>query len=318
MAALKFLAIVPLLFVISPGHEINMTHTKSLNLKRRGYAYVQLMRLNKPIGILLLLWPTLWGLWIAAEGVPPLHILIVFVVGVVLMRSAGCVINDYADRDFDGHVERTQMRPLVSGAVTTKEALLLFSVLVIASFMLVLTLDYFTVTLSVVALLLAAIYPFTKRYINMPQVVLGIAFAWAIPMAFAAIRGEIPFIAWLLFAATVLWTIAYDTFYAMVDRDDDLRIGIKSTAILFGRYDRVIVAVLHGLVLVILLLVGNLLAASIVYYIGLFAAALFALYQQWLTRNRDKARCFQAFLNNNWFGLVIFVSIFLNFGVKST
>lgn len=280
--------------------------------------YARLMRLDKPIGILLLLWPTLWGLWIAAEGLPSWHIFFVFVFGVLLMRSAGCIINDYADRDFDGHVERTQARPLVSGAVSSKEALILFAVLVIAAFLLVLTLDYFTIALSVVALLLAVIYPFTKRYIQMPQVVLGAAFAWAIPMAFAAISGEIPMIAWLLFAATLLWAVAYDTFYAMVDRDDDLRIGVKSTAILFGSYDRFIVFVLHSLVILLLLWVGRLIEAGSLYYIGILIAAVFAVYQQWLVRARDKARCFQAFLNNNWFGLVIFVGIFLDFGFRSS
>lgn len=280
--------------------------------------YARLMRLDKPIGILLLLWPTLWGLWIAAEGLPSWHIFFVFVFGVLLMRSAGCIINDYADRDFDGHVERTQARPLVSGAVSSKEALILFAVLVIAAFLLVLTLDYFTIALSVVALLLAVIYPFTKRYIQMPQVVLGAAFAWAIPMAFAAISGEIPMIAWLLFAATLLWAVAYDTFYAMVDRDDDLRIGVKSTAILFGSYDRFIVFILHSLVILLLLWVGRLIEAGSFYYIGILIAAVFAVYQQWLVRARDKARCFQAFLNNNWFGLVIFVGIFLDFGFRSS
>jgi len=284
-------------------------------LPDRLQGYARLMRLDKPIGILLLLWPTLWGLWIAAEGVPSAHILVVFVAGVVLMRSAGCVINDYADRGFDGDVERTRIRPLVSGVVTAKEALLLFVVLVALAFLLVLTLDRFTIALSVVALLLAVVYPFTKRYINTPQLVLGVAFAWAIPMAFAAISGGIPWVAWLLFVATVLWAVAYDTFYAMVDRDDDLRIGVKSTAILFGRYDRWIVAALHVFVIAMLVLVGKLIAANNVYYLSLLAAALFATYQQWLVRDREPAACFKAFLNNNWFGLVVFLGIFLNFGI---
>jgi len=284
-------------------------------LPNRLQGYARLMRLDKPIGILLLLWPTLWGLWVAAEGVPSAHILVVFVAGVVLMRSAGCVINDYADRGFDGDVERTRTRPLVSGVVTAKEALLLFVVLVALAFLLVLTLDRFTIALSVVALLLAVVYPFTKRYINTPQLVLGAAFAWAIPMAFAAISGGIPWVAWLLFVATVLWAVAYDTFYAMVDRDDDLRIGVKSTAILFGRYDRWIVAALHVFVIAMLVLVGKLIAANNVYYLSLLAAALFATYQQWLVRDREPAACFKAFLNNNWFGLVVFLGIFLNFGI---
>ncbi|MBL1292512.1 MAG: 4-hydroxybenzoate octaprenyltransferase [Thiotrichales bacterium] len=284
----------------------------------RWASYARLMRLDKPIGILLLLWPTLWGLWIAAEGVPSGHILFVFVLGVLLMRSAGCIINDYADRNFDGHVARTQARPLVSGAVSSKEALILFAVLVIGAFLLVLTLDGFTIALSVVALLLAIIYPFTKRYIQIPQVVLGAAFAWAIPMAFAAITGEIPLIAWMLFVATLAWAVAYDTFYAMVDRDDDLRIGLKSTAILFGTYDRFIVLVLHGLVILLLFLVGQLIDAGMLYYIGILVAAALAIYQQWLVRTREQARCFQAFLNNNWFGLVIFVGIFLDFGFRQS
>ncbi|NOX27538.1 MAG: 4-hydroxybenzoate octaprenyltransferase [Gammaproteobacteria bacterium] len=284
----------------------------------RWVSYAQLMRLDKPIGILLLLWPTLWGLWIAAEGAPSWHILFVFVLGVLLMRSAGCIINDYADRDFDGRVARTQARPLVSGTVSSKEALILFAVLVVAAFLLVLTLDGFTIALSVVALLLAIIYPFTKRYIQIPQVVLGAAFAWAIPMAFAAIAGEISLIAWMLFVATLAWAVAYDTFYAMVDRDDDLRIGVKSTAILFGTYDRFIVFVLHGLVILLLFLVGQLIDAGMLYYIGILVAAALAIYQQWLVRTREKARCFQAFLNNNWFGLVIFVGIFLDFGFRQS
>lgn len=277
--------------------------------------YSRLMRLDKPIGILLLLWPTLWGLWIAAEGLPSLPILAVFVLGVILMRSAGCVINDYADRDFDGRVQRTRNRPLVSGKVSAKEALVLFAVLLVLAFVLVLTLDRFTIALSFVALFLAVIYPFTKRVIDTPQLVLGIAFAWAIPMAFAAVRGVIPIEAWLLFLATVLWAVAYDTFYAMVDRDDDRRIGVRSTALLFGRYDRLIVALLQALVVFILTVVGRLVSAGAIYYVGLFFAAMLAIYQQWLVRDCQREKCFQAFLNNNWFGAIIFVAIFLDFGM---
>lgn len=285
-------------------------------LGQRLWLYGRLMRLDKPIGILLLLWPTLWGLWLAAQGPPPWHILVVFVAGVVLMRSAGCVINDFADRDFDGHVTRTQARPLASGEVSGKEALLLFVTLCLLAFALALTLDRLTIALSFVALLLAVVYPFTKRYIDMPQVVLGAAFAWAIPMGFAAVRGEIPLLAWVLFAAVVLWAVVYDTFYAMVDRDDDKRIGIKSTAILFGRHDRLITALLQLLVIALLWWAGVLVAAGMYYYFGLVGAALLAIYQQWLVWRREKPRCFQAFLNNSWFGASIFAGLLLNYAVN--
>ena len=280
----------------------------------RAHQYSRLMRLDKPIGILLLLWPTLWALWVAAEGMPSLHILSVFVLGVILMRSAGCVINDFADRNIDGHVARTKQRPLASGKVSVKEALFLFAALVLLAFILVLTLDAYTIALSFVALLLAIVYPFTKRFISTPQVVLGIAFAWAIPMAFAAIRGHIPLEAWLLFFATVLWAVAYDTYYAMVDREDDLKIGVKSTAILFGDFDRLIIAMLHTIVVLLLFFLGITIAASNLYYLGLFVAGLLVVYQLWLTRQRESEKCFQAFLNNNWFGVAVFVGILLNFG----
>ena len=284
-----------------------------MTLSERLYQYYLLTRLHKPIGILLLLWPTLWALWIAAEGVPDLQILFVFVLGVLLMRSAGCVINDYADRDFDPHVQRTRERPIAAGRVAPREALLLFAVLGMAAFLLVLTLNRQTIYLSFGALLLAIIYPFTKRYTQLPQVVLGAAFGWAIPMAFAAVQGEVPRVGWLLFLVNVLWSTAYDTFYAMVDRDDDLRIGVKSTAILFGESDRLIVGVLQILVLGGLVLVGRIAGLGLYFHLSLLVAAGLALYQQYLARQRDRAGCFQAFLNNNWFGAAVFVGILLDY-----
>lgn len=282
-------------------------------MKERLYEYYLLTRLHKPIGILLLLWPTLWALWLAAGGAPDLHILVVFVLGVVLMRSAGCVINDYADRRFDAHVERTRDRPIAAGRVTPREALALFALLCLIAFMLVLTLNRLTIQLAFVAVLLAAAYPFSKRYTHLPQLVLGAAFGWAIPMAFAAVLGEIPKIAWLLFTVNILWSTAYDTFYAMVDRDDDLKIGVKSTAILFGESDRLVVGVLQVLTLGGLLLVGRMAGLGLYYYLGLLVAAGLSLYQQYLARQRDRAGCFQAFLNNNWFGAAVFAGIFLHY-----
>ena len=282
-------------------------------MKQRLHQYYLLTRLHKPIGILLLLWPTLWALWLAAEGVPSLPILLVFVLGVVLMRSAGCVINDYADRTFDPQVRRTRERPLATGRVGPREALLVFAVLCLVAFALVLTLNRLTIYLAFGALVLAAAYPFTKRYTHLPQLVLGAAFGWAIPMAFAAVQGAIPKLAWLLFTVNVLWVTAYDTFYAMVDREDDLRIGVKSTAILFGEADLPVIGVLQILVLAGLLLVGSMAELGLFYYLGLLVAAGFALYQQYLARQRDPAGCFQAFLNNNWFGAAVFVGIALHY-----
>lgn len=284
-----------------------------MDLNDRLHQYYLLTRLHKPIGIFLLLWPTLWGLWIAAEGWPVWHTLLVFVLGVVLMRSAGCVINDYADRDFDPHVERTRERPIAAGRVTPREALLLFGALCLLAFLLVLTQNRLTIYLSFGAVVLAALYPFSKRYTNLPQVVLGAAFGWAIPMAFAAVQGTVPKIAWLLFTVNVLWSTAYDTLYAMVDRDDDLKIGVKSTAILFGESDRLIVGVLQGLVLAGLLLVGAMAGLGLYFYLALLVVAGLSLYQQYLIRERDKAGCFQAFLNNNWLGAAVFAGIFLHY-----
>lgn len=284
-----------------------------MTIPERLHQYYLLTRLHKPIGILLLLWPTLWALWIAAAGVPSPRILIVFVLGVVLMRSAGCVINDYADRGFDPHVARTRERPIAAGKVSPREALLLFAVLCLIAFALVLTLNRQTMYLSFGALLLAAVYPFTKRYTQLPQVVLGAAFGWAIPMAFAAVQGEVPKIGWLLFTVNVLWSTAYDTFYAMVDRDDDVKIGVKSTAILFGESDLLIVGVLQLLVLGGLLLAGQLAGLGVYFHLGLLVAAGLALYQQYLARRRDRDGCFRAFLNNNAFGAAVFAGILLHY-----
>ena len=275
-------------------------------------AYHQLMRTDKPIGALLLLWPTLWALWVAAPGVPPLWILAVFVAGVWLMRAAGCVVNDYADRKFDGHVKRTANRPLPSGAVSEKEARILFAVLVLLSFLLVLTLNTMTILLSVAGLALAWVYPFMKRYTHLPQVVLGAAFGWSIPMAFAAVSESLPLSCWLMLLANILWAVAYDTQYAMVDRDDDVKIGIKSTAILFGRYDLRIIALLQLVTLLLLLWVGWLQALPWPFYGSVLVAAGLFAQQGWSARGRDRDACFRAFLANNWVGAVIFLGIFLS------
>ncbi len=273
------------------------------------YQYAILMRLNRPIGILLLLWPTLWALWIAGQGDPDILVTTVFILGVILMRSAGCVINDYADRNIDPHVKRTRERPLAAKRVTPKEALILFAILCLVAFSLVLLMNALTIGLSVIAALLAATYPFMKRYTHLPQVFLGAAFGFSIPMAFAAQTGEIPLIAWLLFIINILWTVAYDTLYAIVDREDDLLIGVKSTAILFGKADKLIIASLQIIAILLLLYLGQLISASYLYYIGIFIAAMLAIYQQWLIKDREPAQCFQAFLNNNWFGAAVFVGI---------
>ncbi len=279
--------------------------------------YLILMRFDKPVGTFLLLWPTLWALWIAAEGVPDSDVLIVFVAGVVLMRAAGCVINDYADRKIDSKVRRTRDRPITSGKITPKAALILFVVLCLAAFALVLTMNKLTIMMSFVAAFLAATYPFMKRYTYLPQVYLGAAFGWAVPMVFAAQTGAVPKEAWLLFIATVLWATAYDTMYAMVDRRDDLRIGVKSTAILFGDGDRLIIGIIQVLFFLVLLIVGQHLGMGTYYYGGLLVAALFAGYQQYLLRDRDVLLCFRAFLNNNVFGAVIFIGIALHYAVAN-
>lgn len=281
----------------------------ALSIGQRARLYWQLMRMHKPIGALLLLWPTLWSLWLAADGVPRWDVLVIFVLGVFVMRSAGCVINDFADRKVDGHVKRTRERPLVSGQVSSGEAIALFIGLCLLAFGLVLLTNPLTIQLSVGGVLLAFCYPFMKRYTHLPQVVLGAAFAWAIPMAFAAQSGALGVEIWLLYTAVVLWTVVYDTFYAMVDRDDDLRIGVKSTAILFGEQDRLMTGVLQALTLYALVMVGSRFELGTFYYLSLgVAAALFA-YQQYLIRFRQREACFKAFMNNNWVGLAIFIGV---------
>ena len=267
------------------------------------------MRLHKPIGIFLLLWPTLWALCIASEGQPDPWVALVFILGVILMRSAGCVINDYADMRFDPHVQRTRNRPLATGRVKPKEALILFAVLVSMAFALVLTLNWLTIALSLVAGFLAATYPYMKRHTYLPQVYLGLAFGWAVPMSFAAQTGEVPSAAWLLLIATVLWTTAYDTIYAMVDRADDLRIGVRSTAILFGEADRLIIAVIQITTVLALIFVGQHLELGWRYYSGVAVAAVLMAYQQYIIRARDGMQCFRAFLNNNWVGAAVFAGI---------
>ncbi len=274
-------------------------------------AYCRLMRIDKPIGSLLLLWPTYWALWLAGGGIPDVKLLLVFTGGVFFMRAAGCVINDFADRNFDGHVKRTCQRPLPSGALSEREAKALFVLLVALSFALVLTLNALTIWLSVAALTLAWVYPFMKRFTHLPQVILGMAFGWSIPMAYAAVSESLPLSCWLLFAANICWTVAYDTQYAMVDRDDDLRIGIKSTAILFGRYDRLIVALLQLATLLLLLWVGRLNPLGAVYYWGLLLVGGGFVYQQRLIVKRARPACFQAFMSNNYVGLILFVAIWL-------
>ena len=276
-------------------------------------AYHRLMRTDKPIGALLLLWPTLWALWVATPGLPPLWILAVFVAGVWLMRAAGCVVNDYADRKFDGHVKRTANRPLPSGDVTEKEARTLFVVLILLSFLLVLTLNTMTILLSVAALALAWVYPFMKRYTHLPQVVLGAAFGWSIPMAFAAVSESVPLSCWLMFLANILWAVAYDTQYAMVDRDDDLKIGVKSTAILFGRQDKLIIGILQVAVLALMVAIGYLNQLNGAFYAAVAAAGALFIYQQKLIANREREACFKAFLNNNYVGLVLFVGLAISY-----
>ena len=284
-------------------------------LQDKVWPYIQLMRLDKPIGILLLLWPTLSALWIAADGFPDFTVLVVFVWGVIIMRSAGCVINDYADREIDGQILRTINRPLASGALEPKQALMLFAGLGVLAFLLVLLLNALTIWMSLVGLFLAATYPFMKRYTYLPQVYLGAAFGWAIPMAFAAQTNTVPVIAWLLFLANILWATAYDTFYAMADREDDLLAGVKSTAILFGDDDKVIVGILQLSFLIVMVLVGSQLEMSFIYYLGVLVALGLSLYQQKLVINREPAQCLQAFLNNNWVGAVLFLGIAVHYGL---
>lgn len=283
-----------------------------INPKQLG-AYARLMRLDKPIGILLLLWPTLWALWIASAGHPSYLNLFVFIAGTVLMRSAGCIMNDLADRNFDGYVTRTEKRPLVAGEVTVKHALVLAAMLSLVSFGLVLLLNDLAILLSVPALLLAASYPYTKRFFVLPQAYLGVAFGFGIPMAFAAVQNEVPLVAWLMLLANVAWSLAYDTEYAMVDRPDDLKIGIYSSAITFGRLEVIAIMAFYGVMLALLAYIGDMINLGMPYYIGLIVALGLAIYHFSLIRDRQPASCFKAFLHNNWLGAVVFIGIVANY-----
>ena len=275
--------------------------------------YLRLMRLHRPIGIWLLLWPTLWALWIASAGRPDEHVFLILVLGTIVARSAGCVINDFVDRKVDPHVARTADRPLATGEVAPAEALLLFAALMLIALGLVLTLNPLTVTFAVGGAVIAVIYPFTKRFLSTPQFVLGVAFSWGVPMAFAASNGDVPRVAWLLFLATMIWVVVYDTLYAMTDRADDLKVGVRSTAVLFGELDRQFIAGLQVLLLASLVLVGRSAALGAWYYGGLGAAACFAAYQGYLIRDRDGVQAFRAFLNNAWFGAAVFAGIVLDY-----
>ncbi|PJK09155.1 4-hydroxybenzoate octaprenyltransferase [Lysobacteraceae bacterium NML95-0200] len=284
--------------------------------RQKLHAYLKLMRADRPIGWLLLLWPTWWGLWLAAEGLPHWHPLIVFSLGVWLTRAAGCVINDYADRWLDGSVERTKNRPLVSGEVSSREALWLFAGLMLAAFALVLTLNKLAIWMSVIGVFLAASYPYLKRHTYLPQVYLGMAFGWGIPMAFAAIQGSVPPLAWLLYIANILWATAYDTWYAMVDREDDIRMGSKSTAILFGDMDLVAQGVLYGVMFLALIFVGQRAELGLYYGLGLAVAAALVTYQFIIAKSRAREACFRAFLHNNWVGMAIFAGIALDYSLR--
>ena len=280
-----------------------------MNLKQKWDVYSRLTRIDRPIGTLLLLWPCLMALMLAAGGMPDLKVLVIFIIGVVIMRACGCIINDYADRDLDSFVERTRSRPLASGEISTKEALILFVILGLSAFGLVLLLNGLVVKLSVVGIILTIIYPFTKRITNMPQMFLGIVWSWSIPMAYAAQTGEVPMEAWWLFAANWCWTVAYDTMYAMVDRDDDLKVGIKSTAILFGKYDRQIIGLFQFSALACFIAAGWSADRGLLYGLGILTFVGFSTYQQMLIFGRERAPCFKAFLNNNWAGLALFVGL---------
>lgn len=280
--------------------------------------YVALTRLNKPIGILLLLWPTLWAIWIASEGRPDTTVLVVFVLGTILMRSAGCAINDYADRDFDAHVKRTAERPLAAKKISTREALVVAGVLAFTAFLLVVFfLNRLTLYLSFAALFLAASYPFTKRFFAMPQAYLGIAFGFGIPMAFAAQTGAVPALAWWLLAANVFWTLAYDTEYAMVDRDDDIKIGIKTTALLFGKNDVAIVMACYLVMLAIMTAIGKVIGLGWPYFIGVGIACGIALFHYTLIRGREREQCFKAFLHNNWLGFTLWCGVMFDYALRT-
>ena len=280
-----------------------------MKLTERLHLYIQLTRLHRPIGILLLLWPTLWAVWLAGAGYPAWHIVFIFTLGTVLMRSAGCVINDYADRHIDKHVKRTQDRPLTSGKVSERETVWLAVVLAFVSFLLILPLNPLTWMLSFPAMFLAASYPYTKRFLAIPQAYLGIAFGFGIPMAFAATLGEVPAVAWVLLLANIFWCIAYDTEYAMVDRDDDIHLGIHSSALFFGRYDVVAVMLCYAAALMLLVVAGLMAGLGMAYFVGLLAAAGIVLYHYTLIKDRSRERCFAAFLHNNWFGAAVFAGV---------
>ncbi len=295
-------------FAFQTRTQIRIRTSTPLQMTDRLKLYFQLVRLNKPIGILLLLWPTLWGLWIASNRLPDTTILVVFIIGTVLMRSAGCALNDYADRDFDGKVKRTAQRPLAAKKISSAEALIVAVVLALAAFLLVIIfLNALTVYLSIVAAFLAASYPFTKRFLAMPQAYLGIAFGFGIPMAFAAVNGEVPAIAWWLLLANVFWTLAYDTEYAMVDRDDDVKIGIKTTALLFGDYDVIAVMICYVVFIALMAAIGVHLGFGWRYGVGLLIASSIAIYHFTLIKGRDRDHCFKAFVHNNWLGFVVFM-----------
>ena len=283
-----------------------MTTLSPLSLRQRLSEYEKLMRLDKPIGILLLLWPTLWALWVASDGRPAAWVVAIFVVGTVLMRSAGCVINDYADKDFDGHVERTRNRPLAARRISPKEALGLAAGLSVLSFLLVLPLNGLTIAMSVPAVFLAGSYPYTKRFLAIPQAYLGIAFGFGIPMAFAAFQNDIPLVAWVMLLANVFWAVAYDTEYAMVDRPDDLKIGIKTSAITFGRFEVAAIMICYAMTLLLLGWAGLATGAGAPFLAGLAVAAGLMAYHYTLIRERDRPQCFKAFLHNNWVGAAIF------------
>lgn len=285
--------------------------------KEKLFLYAELMRLHRPIGIYLVLWPTLWALWLAAEGVPDWQLLVIFSLGALVMRSAGCVINDFADRSIDGHVSRTKARPLVSGRVSSKEAIGLFIALCALAFGLVLLTNTLTIYLSLGGVALAFVYPFMKRYTHLPQVVLGAAFAWAIPMAFAAQTNVLDPRLWLIYTTVVVWTVCYDTFYAMADREDDLKIGVKSTAVLLGDMDKLATASLQVTTLVALMMIGQRFAMGDVYYASLIVVAALFAYQQYLIKEREPRRCFEAFLNNNWVGMAVFLGILLDYSTRA-
>ncbi|MDC1220444.1 4-hydroxybenzoate octaprenyltransferase [Candidatus Thioglobus sp.] len=280
-------------------------------------AYIRLMRLDKPIGSLLLLWPTYWALFLSADGWPDLDILFIFTLGVFIMRTAGCVINDFADRKIDKHIVRTQQRPLATGEISSNSALVLFGLLLLIALGLVLQTNILTIKLSLIAVLLATLYPFTKRWTNLPQLVLGAAFGMSVPMAFSAQTGVVPLTAWLVFIATLVWTLIYDTFYAMADRDEDLKIGVKSTAILFAKYDQIIITLLQILLIIMLILIGNVFDLGLIYDFSLVIISFFMIYQQFLLKKRQKEEYFKAFLNNNFIGMTAFLGIFLSVIIKS-